>query len=356
MVQPALINAKKEIAVAILNWNGAHFLEKFLPIVVANSQEADVFVIDNASNDRSTEFIRTNFPHVKCIQLEQNYGFAEGYNRGLKEISNYNYYVLLNSDVETPSNWLKPMHSFLHSNPKMAACAPIIMDIQRRDYFEYAGAAGGYLDQDAYPFCAGRIFYNFEQNHQQYSKNKEVFWASGAALMIKSEIWEQVDGFDTSFFAHMEEIDLCWRLKNRGYGIGICAESHVFHVGGGTLDRQSAFKTYLNFRNSLFLIVKNHRRSPLLPFIFKRLVLDGIAGIRFLIEGNSKYTLAVLKAHFHFYSKAGTYFKKRKEEKKAWTKPNLYGYFAGSILVSFFLKHKKKFSDLDQTLFFNPEK
>ena len=248
------------------------------------------------------------------------------------------------------------MLNYLKSNSNLAACAPIILDHNQQDFFEYAGAGGGYLDKDAYPFCAGRIFYSFEKNTQQYSENKEVFWASGAALMIKQHMWKMVNGFDPTFFAHMEEIDLCWRLKNRGYGIGVCGGSNVYHIGGGTLDRQSAFKTYLNFRNSLFLIVKNHRRSLLAPFIFKRLMLDGIAGIRFLLEGNPKYTFSVLKAHFHFYSKLNFYFKLRKLEKKHWVEPNLYGYFAGSILVSFFLKHKKKFGELDQRLFFNSEK
>jgi len=355
MVQPALNISKKEIAVAILNWNGAHFLERFLPIVIENSPEAEIIVIDNASEDQSVSFLQANFPEVKCVLLDKNYGFAEGYNRGLKEID-FPFFVLLNSDVETPKGWLTPLLHYLKSNSHLAACAPLILDIQKKDYFEYAGAAGGYLDQDAYPFCAGRIFYNFEKNVQQYSDNREVFWASGAALMIKQEMWQEVNGFDPTFFAHMEEIDLCWRLKNRGFGIGVCGASSVYHVGGGTLDRQSAFKTYLNFRNSLFLIVKNHRRSPLIPFLFKRLILDGIAGIRFLSEGNFKYTLAVLKAHFHFYAKANVYFKLRKQEKKAWTRPNLYGYFAGSILVSFFIKHKKNFNELDQTLFFESEK
>jgi len=211
MVQPALNISKKEIAVAILNWNGAHFLERFLPQVIENSPEAEIIVIDNASEDHSTELLKQNFPSVKCVLLDKNYGFAEGYNRGLREID-FPYLVLLNSDVETPKGWLNPLFDFLKSNSNMAACAPLILDIQNKDYFEYAGAAGGYLDQDAYPFCAGRIFYNFEKNVQQYSENREVFWASGAALMIKREMWQKVNGFDPTFFAHMEEIDMCWRL------------------------------------------------------------------------------------------------------------------------------------------------
>jgi len=320
-----------------------------------NSPEAEVVVIDNASTDNSVEFLHEKFPQTRCIQLYQNYGFAEGYNLGLQDLD-YEFFVLLNSDVEVPPNWLGPMLKYMEENESIAACSPRIMDYKNHNNFEYAGAAGGYLDRDAFAFCAGRIFYSFEENKGQYNSNREVFWASGAAFMIRKSMWNLVNGFDSSFFAHMEEIDLCWRLKNRGFGIGICGESSVFHVGGGTLDRLSPYKTYLNFRNNLYLIVKNHRRSWLIPFLLKRLVLDGIAGARFLFEGNFKYTMAVLKAHFHFYFKAHYYFSIRKQEKTNWTKPNLCGYYSGSILVAFFLKHKKNFSELNPDLFFNSEK
>jgi GT2 family glycosyltransferase len=258
--------------------------------------------------------------------------------------------VLLNSDVEVPENWLTPQIAYLNSDPKLVACAPLILSYAEQDCFEYAGAAGGYLDKDGFAFCAGRIFYAFEKNTGQYNTNREVFWASGAALTIKSSAWKEVNGFDGTFFAHMEEIDLCWRLKNRGYKIGVCGEAKVYHIGGGTLDRQSSFKTYLNFRNNLFLLLKNHRSSALLPFILRRMILDGIAGIRFLTEGNFSYFFAVLKAHFHFYSKFFYYIKLRNTEKKHWKTPNLCGQFRGSILVSFFLKHKHNFQQLDSKL------
>ena len=258
--------------------------------------------------------------------------------------------VLLNSDVEVPENWLSPQISYLNSDPKLVACAPLILSHAEQDSFEYAGAAGGYLDKDGFAFCAGRIFYAFEKNTGQYNTNREVFWASGAALTIKATAWKEVNGFDGTFFAHMEEIDLCWRLKNRGYKIGVCGESKVFHIGGGTLDRQSSFKTYLNFRNNLFLLLKNHRSSALLPFILRRMILDGIAGVRFLTEGNFAYFFAVLKAHFHFYSKFFYYIKLRNAEKKFWKTPNLCGQYRGSILVSFFLKHKHNFQQLDSKL------
>ena len=291
-----------------------------------------------------------NFPGVESIVLDKNYGFAEGYNRGLQNLD-YEYFVLLNSDVEVPENWLAPQIQYLESDEKLAACAPLILSHAEPNSFEYAGAAGGYLDQDGFAFCAGRIFYAFEKNTGQYNSNREVFWASGAALTIKSSAWKEVSGFDGTFFAHMEEIDLCWRLKNRGYKIGSCGEAKIFHIGGGTLDRQSAFKTYLNFRNNLFLLLKNHRTSALIPFIFRRMILDGIAGIRFLTEGNFAYFNAVIKAHFHFYSKFLYYMKLRNSEKKYWKTPNLCGQYRGSILVSFFLKHKQNFQQLDSKLF-----
>jgi len=340
----------KNIAVVILNWNGAKYLKQFLPSVLDNSQEADVVVIDNCSSDESISLLNQEFPAVNVIQLDRNYGFAEGYNRGLANLE-YEFFVLLNSDVEVPENWLAPQIKYLQSDPSLVACAPLILSHAEQDCFEYAGAAGGYLDKDGFAFCAGRIFYAFEKNAGQYNSNREVFWASGAALTIKASAWKEVNGFDGTFFAHMEEIDLCWRLKNRGYKIGVCGESKIYHIGGGTLDRQSSFKTYLNFRNNLFLILKNHRSSALFPHILRRMILDGIAGIRFLFEGNFKYFLAVLKAHFHFYAKFNYYLKLRKSEEKFWKTPNLCGQYRGSILVSFFLKHKQNFQQLDSKLF-----
>ena len=339
----------KNIAVVILNWNGAKYLKRFLPSVISNSTEADVIVIDNCSSDESVQLLKNEFENVQTIVLDKNYGFAEGYNRGLQDLD-YEFFVLLNSDVEVPENWLAPQIAYLNSDPKLVACAPLILSYAEQDCFEYAGAAGGYLDKDGFAFCAGRIFYAFEKNTGQYNTNREVFWASGAALTIKSSAWKEVNGFDGTFFAHMEEIDLCWRLKNRGYKIGVCGGAKVYHIGGGTLDRQSSFKTYLNFRNNLFLLLKNHRSSALLPFIFRRMILDGIAGIRFLTEGNFSYFFAVLKAHFHFYSKFFLYLKLRNIEKKSWKTPNLCGQYRSSILVSFFLKHKHNFQQLDSKL------
>ena len=344
------MTGSKNIAVVILNWNGAKYLKRFLQSVISNSPEADIIVIDNCSSDESVQLLSEKFAQVQTIVLDKNYGFAEGYNRGLQNL-NYEFFVLLNSDVEVPENWLSPQISYLNSDPKLVACAPLILSHAEQDCFEYAGAAGGYLDKDGFAFCAGRIFYAFEKNTGQYNSNREVFWASGAALTIKSHAWKEVNGFDGTFFAHMEEIDLCWRLKNRGYKIGVCGEAKIFHIGGGTLDRQSSYKTYLNFRNNLYLLLKNHRSSALMPFILRRMVIDGIAGIRFLTEGNFSYFNAVIKAHFHFYLNFRYYINLRNNEKKHWKTPNLCGQFRGSILVSFFLKHKQNFQQLDSSLF-----
>jgi GT2 family glycosyltransferase len=333
----------KSVAIAILNWNGIRFLKEFLPGVVSHSiEDADVYVIDNASSDDSISFIQSQFPEVKIIQLDKNYGFAGGYNHGLRAIPN-DWVVLLNSDVEVTPNWIKPVMDYLATEPLMVACQPKILDYHRRDYFEYAGAAGGYIDKDGFAFCAGRIFYEFDKNdNEQFFENEEVFWASGAAMFIKRSAYFEVDGLDEDFFAHMEEIDLCWRLKNRGYKVGACRKSEVYHYGGGTLDRMNPYKTFLNFRNNLYLILKNYRAGNTGLKLFRRMLLDGIAGVRFLSEGNFSYFIAVLKAHFSFY---GSFFKmlsKRKKEKRCDRNVNLSGMYNESIIKAFFL-HKKHF-------------
>ncbi len=341
----------KLVAVVILNWNGEKFLRQFLSSVVEHSIDlADLYVIDNASKDGSVAYLEQNFPQVGVILLDGNYGFAGGYNRGLVSIPN-DYYVLLNSDVEVTKNWIQPVLNYIESVPNMVACQPKILDFHRKEWFEYAGAAGGYIDKDVFAFCAGRIFYQFEKDEEQYLTNEEVFWASGASLFIKRKAWEEVNGLDVDFFAHMEEIDLCWRLKNRGYSIGACRKSIVYHYGGGTLDRHSPFKSYLNFRNNLFMIVKNYRLS-FLPFkLFRRLSLDGFAGVRFLIEGKPKHCYSVLKAHFSFYKNLPTLLKKRKYENGFTRNPNLAGLYQGSIIKHFFIFKKHYFGELKKDLF-----
>lgn len=341
----------KRVAVVILNWNGEKFLKQFLPNVVEHSSDmADVVVIDNASKDGSIEYITSAFPQVQIVQLPVNYGFAGGYNHGLKNIPN-EFYVLLNSDVEVTKGWIKPVVDYMDSVDRMAACQPKILDFHRKEWFEYAGAAGGYIDKDAYAFCAGRIFFEFEKDHGQYTHNEEVFWASGASMFIRRSAWQEVGGLDEDFFAHMEEIDLCWRLKNRGYKIGACRQSVVYHYGGGTLDRQSPFKTYLNFRNNLYMIVKNHRGSALSIKLFRRMVLDGIAGIRFVTEGKFSHFVSVLKAHFSFYKNLRGLRRKRHDEDRNTSNPDLTGIYDGSIIKHFFIFGKRSFGDLDQSRF-----
>lgn len=336
----------KKVAVAILNWNGEKFLRDFLPLVEKHSHElADVYVIDNCSTDQSLAYIRQHHPEVKIVELPVNYGFAGGYNHGLKHIPN-EYFVLLNSDVEVTEGWIEPVIRYIESVPFMVACQPKILDYHRKSWFEYAGAAGGYIDKDAYAFCAGRMFFEFEEDHQQYAENTEVFWASGASLFIRRDAWHEVGGLDEDFFAHMEEIDLCWRLKNRGYKVGSCRESIVYHYGGGTLDRQSPFKTYLNFRNNLYMIVKNHRESNLFLKVIRRMTLDGIAAFRFLAEGKPSHFLAVLKAHFSFYRHLPALRRKRREEEGHRLNPNMRGMYKRSIIKDFFIFGKRKFSDL----------
>lgn len=332
------------VAVVILNWNGESFLRQFLPEVCTHSGDAVVYVIDNGSDDGSIHFMESELPQVQIVRLETNHGFSGGYNEGLKQIDS-DYYILLNSDVEVTQNWIEPVISWMNK-ADLSACQPIIKDHARKDYFEHAGAAGGFIDKNGFVFCRGRLFNEIEEDQGQYSENIETFWASGAALFIRSDDYWKVGGLDEDFYAHMEEIDLCWRLKNRGLRIGCCAESQVYHVGGGTLDKLDPKKTFLNFRNNLFLLTKNCFHTPLLWIILKRMILDGIAALRFLTEGKPSYFLAVIKAHISYYGKLGKMLKKRNIEGRQQEECNLTGLYKGSIIKEFFIKHKLKWSNL----------
>ena len=288
------------LAIAILNWNGKHWLEKFLPNVILYSKEAKIYVIDNASNDDSVEFLEQNFPNVIIIKNKINTGFAGGYNEGLKHI-NEEIYCLLNSDVEVTENWIFPILEIFQRNEEIAAVQPKIRSFEKDKYFEFAGAGGGLIDNLGYPYCRGRIFEKLEKDNGQYNDETEIFWASGCAFFIRSEdFWEQ-NGFDDRFFAHQEEIDLCWRLKNSGKKIYYTSKSKVYHVGGGTLNKQSSQKTYLNFRNNLTMLAKNLPFPIVLWIIFVRLCLDGIAGLYFGVKNGFPHLWAVVRAHFGFY-------------------------------------------------------
>ena len=298
------------LAIAILNWNGKHWLEKFLPNVILYSQEATIYVIDNDSTDDSVKFLEHNFPTIKIIKNKKNTGFAGGYNEGLKQISE-EIYCLLNSDVEVTENWIQPIIELFRRNAEIAAIQPKIRSFEADQYFEFAGAGGGLIDNLGYPYCRGRIFEKLEEDKGQYNDETEIFWASGCALFIRKEDYWSMNGLDERFFAHQEEIDLCWRLKNAGRKIYYCGKSTVFHVGGGTLNKQSPQKTYLNIRNNLSMLLKNLPIAALLWVIPARLILDGIAGIYFGLKDGFPHLWAVVRAHFGFYAQAPKTWKLR---------------------------------------------
>jgi len=334
-------------AVVILNWNGAELLKTFLPSVIKHSSLPDVelYVADNHSNDNSVEFVKKEYPSIQIIELDNNYGYAGGYNRALEKIEAENF-ILLNSDIEVSNNWLPPLLELMNSDENIAACMPKILSYNQKDEFEYAGAAGGFIDSLGFIFCRGRIFNANEKDEGQYNNTTPVFWATGACLMIRADIFRNVGGLDEEFFAHMEEIDLCWRIKNRGKEIFYCPDSEVYHLGGGTLKKTNPRKTYLNFRNNLFMLYKNLPKGKVFGLVTKRLLLDGIAGINFLFHFEFKNLFSVFKAHFAFYFKVSKFQEKRKNNLKynvKYVHPEMY---KGSIVKMFFLKKVKKFSDL----------
>lgn len=330
------MNNHKKIAVIILNWNGVKLLEQFLPSIVSFSDEAQIYVADNASTDASIQFVKDNYPTVKIIQNDGNYGFANGYNIALQQVEE-EYYCLLNSDVEVTKNWLTPILSLFENESNIAIIQPKILDFKNKEYFEYAGAAGGFIDKYGYPFCRGRIFETIEKDNHQYDDEKEIFWASGACFFIRKEIYRKLNGFDGDFFAHQEEIDLCWRAFNLGFEAKYTSKSIIYHVGGATLNEGNPKKTFLNFRNSLLMLLKNLPKNKLFPILFMRLVLDGIAGIKFIFQGKFKHCFAIIKAHFHFYHLISRNLKKRNASQKE-------NYFQfKSIVYTYFVKGGKVF-------------
>ena len=335
------------VAVVILNWNGLDFLKRFLPSICASTYpNLDIIVVDNASNDNSVSFVRENYPQIKISINDQNYGFAGGYNRVLNSLDQ-DYFVLLNSDVEVEPGWIEPVIQLMEKDRSIAAAQPKILSQSNKKLFEYAGAAGGFLDSFGYPFCRGRIFDSLEVDSSQYDQSSEIFWASGAAFFIKRSKWLEMNGLDEDFFAHMEEIDLCWRLKNNNYKIMYCAESTVFHVGGGTLNAESPFKTYLNFRNNLVLLQKNLPAGKSIVIIFLRFWLDFLSLLKYLMDGKPKNALAISKAHIYFIRNLNrNTVKSRKIPKHTLNKKGLY---IGSIVWDYFVRNKKTFTSLKKT-------
>ncbi|WP_308993608.1 glycosyltransferase family 2 protein [Mariniflexile litorale] len=331
--------AELKIAIVILNWNGKKLLEQFLPSVIKHSKEATVYVADNASTDDSVSFLKTTYPLIDIIQNTTNGGYAKGYNDALKDIE-ADIFCLLNSDVEVTKNWLPPIIETFTNEFNTAIIQPKLLDFNKRDYFEYAGAAGGFIDKYGYPYCRGRIFNTIEKDNGQYNDTSEIFWASGACLFIRKQVFNEINGLDEAFFAHMEEIDLCWRAKNLGYSIKYVGQSTIYHVGGATLSNSNPQKTFLNFRNSLYTLTKNAKGNILL-IILMRLVLDGVAAIKFLVEIKPKHTLAILKAHFSFYLHLKLLLSQRKL-----TKNKIVYYQNTSIVLGYFLYKRRFFKSL----------
>ena len=330
------------ISVVILNYNGRSYLEKFLPSVITYSNEAELIIIDNASTDDSIQFIEDHYPAIRIIRLERNLGFAGGYNAGLDSIET-EYAVLLNSDIEVTANWLTPLVQLMDNDPSIAASQPKILDYNRKDHFEYAGACGGYIDWFGYPFCRGRIFDHLEKDEGQYDDTLPVFWASGACFFVRTKVFKQTGGFDEDFFAHMEEIDLCWRMHKQGYTIYVCPQSVVYHVGGGTLPVTNPRKTFLNFKNNLEMILKN-KSGPKLFFVLPiRWLLDWAAIVKFLISGLPKHSWAVVRAQWlvlrNFYSIV---------KKRSYGKPvDRSLIFSNSIAYCYYLRGKTLFRQLN---------
>ncbi len=331
----------KPIAIVLLNYNGIQLLKKFLNDLILNSKDADVVLIDNNSVDDSVKWFKENHPKLQCIELNKNLGYAKGYNEGLKHLK-HAFYGLLNTDVWVPSNWLPPLMRNFEIYPNVAIIQPHILNQNKPNFFEYAGAAGGYIDKYGIPFCRGRIINKIEEDLGQYDKIKEVFWASGACFLIRSQVFWKLGGFDNRFFAHQEEIDLCWRAHNHGYKTLAIGDSKVHHIGGSTLP-VSAKKIYLNHRNSLIMIVKNVPKKNRFSILFYRFILDGIIGLIFFFRLKFSYTWAIIRAHFSFYKM----FEYLKINNNGQVKKDDY-FFTKNILLEYFLKRKRYFTDLDK--------
>lgn len=330
-----------KLAIVILNWNGQKLLEEFLPSVINfNADLSTIYVADNASTDTSIQYLKTFYPFINIIENRSNGGYAKGYNDALANID-ADIYCLLNSDVAVTKDWLTPVLSVFEKEPKTAIIQPKLLDLKDEHKFEYAGAGGGFLDLYGYPYCRGRVFNTLERDQKQYNDIAEIFWASGACLFVRSEVYHEVGGLDEDYFAHQEEIDLCWRAQNIGYKVKYVGSSTVFHLGGGTLQETNPQKTYLNFRNSLLNVVKNVPAKWFLFVIFSRLLLDGIAGIKFLFELRPIHTFAILKAHISFYANFYKFLGKRKKLQKK-QDYNLHT----SIVWQYFILGRKKFNAL----------
>ncbi len=337
-----------KVSVVILNWNGENFLKLFLPYLIKYTSvpEVELVVADNASIDGSVQLLKSAFPQIRIIQLDKNYGFAGGYNKALQQIESQ-YFVLLNSDVEVTQNWLLPIIDFMDKNANVGACMPKILSFYQRTHFEHAGASGGFIDKYGFPFCRGRIFNEVEEDFGQYDDITQIFWATGACMFVRSSALIKAGGLDDRFFAHMEEIDLCWRMQWNDFKIMVYPKSYVYHVGGGALPKENPRKTYLNFRNNLFLIYKNMPDDQLFRLLFIRMCIDSIAAIQYLLKLKPQFFWAVLKAHIHFYKNLAylknfrrntIYLKNNKKE--------FFGFKKYNLLLSYYIKGIRKYSQI----------
>lgn len=334
---------KPLVAVVILNWNGKSFLEQFLPFLTSATYEnLEIVVADNASTDESVHFLQTHYPAIRLVHNDTNEGFAKGYNSALKKVT-ADYYVLLNSDVEVTPGWIEPIIDLMEMDDNIAACQPKILSWHNKQQFEYAGASGGWIDDFGYPFCRGRVFDDCETDKGQYNDTQDVFWASGCALFIRTSVFHEMNGFDEYFFAHQEEVDLCWRIQLAGHTIRVCPQSVVYHVGGGALPYGNPRKVYFNFRNSLVMLTKNYNNAEKWR-IPCRMLLDGVSALQQLLKGNFWYFITVIKAHFHFYgwlfsARDKRYYPLRRTERAK-------GIYRGSIVWQYFIKKRRLFSQI----------
>lgn len=331
-----------QIAIVILNWNGKELLKSYLPSVVNYSHGADIYVADNASSDDSVSFLKANYPAIKIIQNNVNGGFSKGYNDALKHLK-ADVFCLLNSDIEVTPNWLDSIQNLFEKEPNVSIAQPKILDLKKKDHFEYAGAAGGFIDQLGYPFCRGRVFQALEKDEGQYDDVREIFWATGACMFIRSQVFRDLGGLDEDYFAHQEEVDLCWRAQNAGHKVYYVGTSKVYHLGGSTLSNMNPKKTFLNFRNSLFSITKNLPRRKAFMIIFIRLVLDAVAAIRFIFQLKLAHCFGILKAHLSFYASFRKMYRKREKANF------ILNYYAKkSIVWSHFVHQEDVFKDLEK--------
>ncbi len=342
-----MIVCQQDTAVVILSYNGKKWHEQFLPLIVEEAHTGyEVIVVDNASTDDTYAYLQEQFPTVKTLQIGINRGFSNGYAEALKQIE-AKYYILLSSDFEVTKGWYPPLIQAMQRYTGLAACQPKIRYWRDREYFEYAGAGGGFMDNLGYLFCRGRVFNTLEKDTNQYNDDIEVFWASGGCFMVRADLYHKAGGLDHDLYAHMEEVDLCWRLKNMGYKIGYIGQSTVYHVGGSVISYGSPQKLYYNFRNSLILLTKNESSRKLLWLFPLRLVLDGIAGLQMLFSGKPKGTFTIIKAHFHFYGSLGKWLQRRKDAKQLITHRNQSGIYRKSIVWQYFVLRKFVFTKLN---------